>query len=182
VWTELEKYRQRLVRMVSVRLDDRLRARLDASDVVQEALLDVHRRLPEYLQRRDMPFIVWVRYLTTQRLKQLHRFHLGAERRDPQREARSPVAGTPTATSMVLADCLAASGISVSEQLTRDEGVARMLRALEDLSEVDREILALRHYEQLSNQEAAEVLQLELSAASQRYLRAIQRLKAKLDG
>lgn len=175
IWTELDRHRDRLRRMVALRMDSRLKARLDASDVVQEALLEAYRRLPEYLDRRDLPFAVWIRFVTLQKTKQLHRFHLGTQRRAADREAQ-PLA----ASTALLADHLAASGLSASEAARKNESLNEMREALDRLSETDREILALRHYEQLGNREIADILDLEPATASQRYLRAIQRLKSEL--
>ncbi len=177
----LEMHRDRLRRMVEIRLDHRLRARIDASDVLQDVNLEAMRRLPRYLEERPMPLFLWLRFLTGQRLMKLHRDHLRTGRRDPRREAADVPWFAPSSV-----DCLAArladGGESPSQAAAHEEHRRLLERGLEQLDPADREIISLRHYEQLSNVEVARELGLETSAASKRYLRAIRRLREILDG
>ncbi len=176
----LEQHRDRLRRMIAFRLDGRLHGRLDPSDVIQEAFLDAQRRLDDYLQNPTMPFALWLRFLAGQRLLELHRFHLGTQGRDAGREVslfRGPV---PEASSVVLAAHLAGQLTTPSEAAIRAERQAALQSALDRMDALDREVLVLRHFEQLSNDEAALALGIDKSAASKRYSRALVRLKDSL--
>lgn len=178
--TLLVRHRDRLLRMVAVRLDPRLKGRFDASDVVQEACLEASQRLPEYLDRPAVPFFLWLRLLTGQKLVSLHRHHIGAQRRDAGRELSLDPGGEPAASSVALAAQLAGHDPRPSEVAVRAERQARFQTALDGMDPIDREVLSLRHFEQLSNTEAAQVLGLDESAASKRYTRAIRRLREAL--
>jgi RNA polymerase sigma-70 factor (ECF subfamily) len=173
----LSRHRDRLRRMVALRIDRRLRGRVDASDVIQEASLEAARRLPEYLKNPTMPFFLWLRFLTGQRLLEQHRIHLGAKARDAGREISLYHGALPETTSAALAAHLLGHLTSPSEEAIRAERRIRMQEVLNTMDPVDREILALRHYEQLSNSEVAEVLDMDKSATSKRYARALVRLK-----
>jgi RNA polymerase sigma-70 factor (ECF subfamily) len=166
------RYRKYLHQLVELRLDPRLRARVDASDVVQETQLEAFRRLADYLDREPMPFRLWLRKTAQERLGMLQRQHLGAARRAVGREA--PL---PDVSSLQLAGRFLASGTTPSQQLSRQELVRQVQQAIAQLSEVDREILLMRNLEGLSNQEVAHVLQIEPATASQRYGRALLRLR-----
>ena len=168
----LEKHRGRLLRMVELRMDPGLKARLGASDVLQEAFLEIAGRVDAYLDDPRMPFFVWARFITSQRLLKMYRFHAGAKKRDIRREAK----GDPAATSASLIGYLMSSGVTPSVVMAEDEFKSRMAEALDTMNPLDREVLVLRHFEELSNIEAAEVLGIETSAASKRYLRALSRL------
>lgn len=174
----LEEFRPRLRRMVSLRLDPRLRRRIDSSDVIQESFVDVVRRLAEYEASPDMPFFVWVRFLVSQKLVEAHRRHIGAERRDVRRELDGPDHPEPTSAS--LARAFVAPGRSPSEALARKEEEERLRSALEGMSETDREILLLKHFEQLSDEECAAVLGLSLTGTISRHVRALNRLRGIL--
>jgi RNA polymerase sigma-70 factor (ECF subfamily) len=176
----LSRHRGRLRHMVSVRMDPRLAARLDPSDVVQEALAEAFRALPDYLRRRPLPFYAWVRRLAWQRLVQLHRKHIHTQKRSVTREEPREM-GLSNESVMELADQLVGAGTSPSGRLVRQEMFARVRSALERLASSDREILILRHLEQLSVQEAAEVLEITRTAASTRHFRAMQRLQRLLE-
>jgi RNA polymerase sigma-70 factor (ECF subfamily) len=177
-WGELlARYRDRLRRMVALRLDRRLQGRVDASDVIQEATLEASRRLAEYSQNPTMPFFLWLRFLTGQRLLEQHRRHLGAQGRDAGREISLYRGAMPETTTAALAAQLLGRHTSPSQAAVRAERKIRLQEALNSLEAVDREMLALRHFEQLSNGEAAQVLGLDKSAASKRYARALIRLK-----
>jgi RNA polymerase sigma-70 factor (ECF subfamily) len=168
--------RERLRVAVALRLDRRLQGRLDPSDVVQDAYLEATARFAEYVRRPAQSPYLWLRLLTVQRLHLAHRQHLGVRARDARREAP-----TPEVSSEVLAAQLAGSVTSPSQALARAEALARLQDALGRMDPLDREILSLRHFEQLSNAEAAEALGLRAGTASQRYYRALRRLKEVLE-
>jgi RNA polymerase sigma-70 factor, ECF subfamily len=173
----LTRHRERLRRMVALRLDRRLQGRIDPSDVIQEASIEAARRLPEYCKNPVMPFFLWLRYLTGQRLLEEHRRHLGAQARDAGREITLYHGALPETTTATLAAHLLGRLTSPSEAAIKAERKIRLQEALNTMDPIDREILALRHYEQLSNGEVASVLGLDKSAASKRYARALIRLK-----
>jgi RNA polymerase sigma-70 factor (ECF subfamily) len=177
LWGQLlERHRDRLRRLVALRMDRRLRGRVDASDVIQEAYLDAWRRLADYARAPDMPLFLWLRFLVGQRLQEQHRRHLGAQARDAGREVGG-CGGLPEASSAALAAGLLGRRTSPSQAAVRAERKRLLQEALERMDPLDREVLALRHFEQLSNGEAARVLGLDKSAASKRYARALMRLK-----
>jgi RNA polymerase sigma-70 factor (ECF subfamily) len=167
----------RLRRMVALRLDQRLQGRVDPSDVLQEAFLQASVRLAEYLEKPTLPFFLWLRLLTGQQVAALHRRHLGAEMRDAGREVSLYRGTLPEASSAALAAQLLGHDTRPSEAAVRAEQKVRLQEALNRMDPIDREVLALRHFEQLSNAEAARVLGLHFSAASKRYVRAVTRLK-----
>jgi RNA polymerase sigma-70 factor (ECF subfamily) len=173
----LQDYRPRLRRMVELRMDPHLHARLDASDVVQEAFVDVTRRLPEYEESRDLPFFLWVRFLTGQKLLEMHRRHLGAKKRDARRERALGRPAFPEASSIAISQVLCRQGPTPSQEVAREEERRKLQEALEAMDDVDREVLVLRHFEQLNNAESARVLDLSESATSRRYARAIRHLR-----
>lgn len=177
----LESNRERLKRMVRVRLDPRLRGRLDPSDVIQEAYLDAARRLPEFVRDPAVPFFLWLRKLTMQRLIDLHRQHLGARMRDAGLEVSLHSGAYPQASSLSLAAQLLGRFSSPSRAAMRAEIQIRVQEALNAMDDVDREVLALRHFEMLTNEEVAQVLNIKKTAASNRYVRALKRLTAVLE-
>jgi RNA polymerase sigma-70 factor, ECF subfamily len=177
----LVRSRGRLRRMVALRLDRRLQGRVDPSDIIQEAYIDASARLAEYARQPDMPFFLWLRFLTGQRLLRVHRQHLGAEMRDVAREVSLYRGALPAATSAALAAQLLGRDTRPSEAAVRAERSIRLQEALNSMDPLDREVLALRHFEQLSNGEAAGVLGLQESAAAKRYVRALKRLRLILD-
>ena len=172
-----EYYRDRLRQMVRLRLDRRLQGRLDPSDVLQEAYLDFARRLPEYIADPCMPFYIWLRFLTGQRLIDLHRQHLGAKMRDAGQEVSLYRGALPQASSVSLAAQLLGRLTSASRAAIRAETQLKVQEALNSMDPMDREVLTLRHFEMLSNDEAAAVLGIKKAAASNRYVRALKRLK-----
>src|SRR5262245_45068861 len=174
-------YRDRLRQMVRLRLDRRLSGRIDTSDVLQDAYLDVARRFPEYAASPTVPFYLWLRSLTGQRLVDLHRHHLGAGMRDAGREVSLYRGALPAASSASLAQQLLAGLTSPTQAAVRAEMQLRLQEALNSMDPIDREVVVLRHFEELSNVEAAEVLGIETAAASKRYIRALRRLKTILD-
>jgi RNA polymerase sigma-70 factor (ECF subfamily) len=178
VWgTLLERHRKRLRRMVALRLDQRLQGRLDASDVIQEAYLEAMARVEEYLRQPTMPFFLWLRFLTGQKLLELHRHHLGTQMRDAGREVSLHRGSLPGVSSAALAAQLLGHDTRPSEAAIRAERKIRLQEALNSMDALDREVLALRHFEQLNNAETAQVLGLQESAASKRYIRALKKLK-----
>lgn len=171
----IDRYRDRLRRMVDLRLDDRLASRLDASDVVQEALMDAIQRLEPYLRERPLPFYAWLHRLASERLAQAHRYHLRTLRRQAGRELA--VGGDWTGPSAWrLVDALAASGTSPSGRLIREEGREAIWQALGELSGQDREILVMRYLDQLAFAEIAALLGISDGAARLRHFRALQRI------
>ncbi len=176
----LALYEPRLVRMVELRLDASLRRRLDPADVVQESLLEAVRRFPEWCPQTGLPFHVWLRLITAQALAAAQRRHLGTAMRDalhevPLQPSRSGISAGNAA------DAFAASITSPSQAAQREELRAGVLAALEGLDEIDREVVALRHFEGLSNEEVAAELAITPEAASKRFLRALLRLRPALD-
>jgi RNA polymerase sigma-70 factor (ECF subfamily) len=172
-----DRDRQRLRQMVALRLDRRLQGRVDPSDVIQEAHIEAMTRLPEYLRDSNLPCFLWLRLLVGQRLMLLHRRHLGAQARDAGREIGLYHGALPAATSAALAARLLGHLTQPSAAAVRAERKIRIQTALNAMDALDREILALRHFEQLSNDEAAQALGLSKSAASKRYVRALNRLR-----
>jgi RNA polymerase sigma-70 factor (ECF subfamily) len=173
----LARHRPRLRQMVAVRLDRRLAARADPSDVVQEALADAARKLPDYLRERPLPFYPWLRRLAWERLVKLHQRHIGADRRSVRHEAPAPL---PDESALQMARLLFAPGPSPSERAQRQELCARVQAALAWLNERDREVLVLRYLEQMSTAEIAAVLGTTPGAVKVRHLRALERLRGLL--
>jgi RNA polymerase sigma-70 factor (ECF subfamily) len=170
-------YRGRLRAMVRLRLDRRLQGRLDPSDVLQDAFVAVAKRFPEYARAPEMPLYLWLRFLTGQKLTDLHRQHLGAKMRDAGQEIALHRGGVPQASSASLAAHLLGRLTSASRAAIRAETRLRVQEALNSMDELDREVLTLRHFEMLSNDETALALGIKKSAASNRYVRALKRLK-----
>jgi RNA polymerase sigma-70 factor (ECF subfamily) len=173
-------HRKRLRAMVELRLDWALRGRLDASDVLQDAYLDLAARVDDYLRDPKLPPFLWLRLVVGERLTNLHRHHLGAQMRDPAREVSLYRGAMPEASSAALAARLLGQHTSPSEAAIRAERILMLQVALNALDPIDREVLALRHFEQLSRGEAAQVLGITEAAAAKRYVRALKRLKAAL--
>lgn len=173
-------HRARLGRLVRLRLDPRLTGRLDESDVLQDAFLDIQKRFDKYVAEPTMPLYLWMRFLTVQRIKILHRRHLGAAMRGARREVSLNRSVGPTASSVSLARLLMCRSAGISKAAMRAELQARVEDALNSLDPIDREVLVLRHFEELSNNETAAVLGLQKAAASNRYVRALARLRAIL--
>ena len=171
------RHRDRLRRMVEIRLDRRLQARLDASDVIQEAYVEVVTRLEEYLREPRLPLFLWLRLVVGERLLKLHRHHLGTQMRDAGLEVSLYRGALPAASSAALAAQLLGQHTSPTQAATRAERMLRLQEALNTLDPLDREVLALRHFEELTLNETAQVLDLTESAAAKRYVRALKRLK-----
>ncbi len=169
--------RPRLRRMVAFRLDHRLQGRVDPSDVIQDAYLEAWQDLGTYLQRPVMPFFLWLRSVAGSKLREIHRHHLGTQMRDPRREVSIHGGAMPETTSTALAAELLGNLTRASEEAVRAEIKLRLQEALNAMDPLDREVLALRHFEQLSPAEAAQVLGIKEKAAGMRYVRALRRLK-----
>jgi RNA polymerase sigma-70 factor (ECF subfamily) len=176
----LARHRDRLRRMVALRLDRRLQGRIDPSDVIQEAYLEAANRLAEYLRNPTMPFFLWLRFLAGQKLVTLHRHHLGVQMRDAGQQVMLYHGSLPEASSAVLAAQLLGHDLRPSEAAIRAEMKIRVQEALDRMDPLDREVLALRHFEQLKRAEIAQVLGVSESAAGKRYIRALERLKQVL--
>jgi RNA polymerase sigma-70 factor (ECF subfamily) len=178
--TLLARHRDRLRAMIALRLDPRLQGRLDPSDVLQEAFLTASLQLKDYAGDRSIPFFLWLRLVTGQKLVALHRHHLGKQLRDAGREVALYQGAGPEVSSTALAARLLGHEAAPSEAAMRAELALRLETALNRMDALDREILVLRHFEQLSNAEAAQVLGIQPAAASKRYFRALRRLKEVL--
>ncbi|MEM0924472.1 MAG: sigma-70 family RNA polymerase sigma factor, partial [Planctomycetota bacterium] len=153
-----DRHRNRLRRVIALRLDSRVQARVDASDVLQEAYLDLVQQLPNFVKGSPLPFFLWLRRITGQRLAKLHRTHLGAEKRSVSREIALHSREMPAISSVCLANELAGQFTSAGEKVVRAEVKLQLQAILNELGEDDREILALRHFEQLENREIATLL------------------------
>ena len=165
------------MRMVAVRLDKRLAARVDPADIVQEALLDAAQNLDEYLRTRPLPYYPWLRQFAWQRLSKLHRHHLGTKRRDAGREQSWDGALPDHSAALLAQRLLASNGTSPSRQAIRSELKERVQAALAKLSERDREVLVLRHLEQMTTAEIAATLAISEAAVKKRHVRALERLR-----
>jgi RNA polymerase sigma-70 factor (ECF subfamily) len=171
------RYEDRLHKVVRFRLDRRLWGRVDPADVLQETYLETSRRLGDYLRDPKVPVFVWLRSMTEQVLVNIHRHHLGAQCRNAGLEVSLEQREGAFATSVSLAARLVADLTSPSQAAIRDEMLLKLRQAFDSMDPLDREVLALRHFEELTNNEVAEVLGLQKSAASNRYVRALKRLK-----
>jgi len=171
------RYQERLKRMVRLRLDPRVQTRVDASDVVQEAYLEVAQKLAAYLREPKLPFYLWLRLLTGQKLALAHRQHLGVQARDAGREISLYRGAFPAASSAALAARLIGKLTTPSQAAVKAELRIRIQDALNSMDPIDREVLTLRHFEQLSNAETAQVLDIKETTACNRYFRALERLR-----
>jgi RNA polymerase sigma-70 factor (ECF subfamily) len=177
----LTRHRVRLRQMVALRIDRRMAARLDPSDVVQEALADAARSLSDYLRNRPLPFYPWLRQFAWERLLQLHRHHLRTQRRSVARE-QVRIFDIADESEAVLADRLINPGSSPSFRLMAVELRDRVRSALASLETNDREVLVLRYLEQVSTKEIAAVLGISEAAVKTRHRRALERLRRRLNG
>jgi len=178
LWAEHERF---LLRGLAMRLDPRLRGRVDASDVLQNAAIQVTRRIGELQNQPGVPFRAWLWFLAQQELAAVHRQHLGAKGRDVRKQVsifRSPL---PEASSVAIAEFLCGRFTSASQKAIRSELKLKIQEALAALNERDREILALRHFDQLSNREIEHLLNMTDQAAAMRYVRALDRLRAQIN-
>ena len=174
------RHRDRLKRMIHLRLSRRVQGRVDDSDVLQETFLEVARRLPEYTADPKLPFYLWLRHMAGLKLAEIHRRHLGTQLRDADREVTLHRGGLPEADSVSLAAHLLGQLTTPSQAAIKAETRLMVQEALNSMDPLDREVLALKHFEQLSTSEMAAVLGMSKAGAGSRYLRAIKRLKAIL--
>jgi RNA polymerase sigma-70 factor (ECF subfamily) len=172
--------RPRLRRMVAMRLDPSIRARVDPSDVVQEALAEAYQKLPAYLKKRPVSFYPWLRQIAWQRLVKLHRAHIAASRRSVRREDVVPLPISNQSAAQ-LADRFVTSETGPAQRAVRSELRERVRAALNGLSETDRELLIMRYLEHLTLKEIAETLQITVAAAKMRHARALERLERELN-
>jgi RNA polymerase sigma-70 factor, ECF subfamily len=177
----LGQSRQRLHRMVTFRLDQRLQGRVDPSDVLQDAYLEAWQDLGTYIRQPAMPFFLWLRGIAGNKLRELHRHHLGTKMRDPRREVSIYGSVLSESTTAAIAAKLMANLTAASEEAVRGELKLRLQDALNAMEPLDREVLALRHFEQLSPTETAGALGIKEKAAGMRYVRALRRLREILN-
>jgi RNA polymerase sigma-70 factor (ECF subfamily) len=173
----VERHRGRLERMVRLRMDPRLQGRVDAADVVQDAYLSVRGKFPHYAADPRLPFFLWLRLEVSQKLLDVHRFHLQTQMRDAGQEIALHRGALPAVSSLSLAEQLLGKLTSASQAAMRAELKLRVQEALNGMDPQDHEVLVLRHFEELSNAETAEVLGIKPSAACNRYVRALKRIK-----
>ncbi len=172
----LGRHRAAIRRAIQLRLDRRLAARVDASDVVQETYLEASRRLSDYLAGESMPFALWLHWLAREQVLMCHRRHLAADKRAVHRE----IAGLPADTSAQFVGGILGKGPSPSRNLAAAELAERLRSALGQLNEDERDLILWRHFEQLTNRETAQLLHITDAAASKRYVRALERLRGLL--
>ncbi|MGD9723321.1 MAG: sigma-70 family RNA polymerase sigma factor [Pirellulales bacterium] len=173
----LERHREALRRMIAMRMDPKIARRVDASDIVQDVLLEANRRLTDYLDKARMPFHLWLRHLARDRLIDAHRMHRGAARRSTDREQPLERASGFDSSALDLAAIARDRELTPAAAATHHELEQRFQAAIEVLEEPDREVILMRHFEQLSNGEVAQALELSDAAAGMRYLRAMRRLR-----
>jgi RNA polymerase sigma-70 factor (ECF subfamily) len=176
----LDRHRRALRRLVELRLDHKIQGRIDVSDVVQDVLVEANRRLPQYLDNPVMSFHLWVRQIAKDRIIDAHRRHRGSAKRSVDREQSLAVPAASDRSTFDLVAQIRDPELTPAAAATRQEMAQLVERALGRLGEQDGEVIIMRHYEQLSNMEVAEVLGLTEPAASMRYLRALRRLKQLL--
>ena len=175
-----EHYRRRLQQSLRLRMDTRLKGRIDPADVLQDAFIDACKRLPEYVAAPNVSMFLWVRSLTMQRLVDLHRKHLGARMRSAGVEVSMHSGNFQHASSVTLTRLLIDAGTTPGTRMVALETKRRVREAVTSLDPIDREVLVMRHFEMLNNGEVAEVLGLSKAAASNRYVRALTRLERVL--
>jgi RNA polymerase sigma-70 factor (ECF subfamily) len=174
------RYRKRLTQMVRLRLNRRLKSRVDDSDILQETYLEAAKRLPNYLVNQPLPFFLWLRQITGEKIIDVHRRHLGAKMRSAGHEISLHHGPMPAASSASLAGRLMGRLTSPSQAAIKGEIRKCVQDVLNSMEPIDREILTLRHFEHLTNVEVAETLGINESTTSSRYLRALKRLKDEL--
>jgi RNA polymerase sigma-70 factor (ECF subfamily) len=178
----LERHREALRRMIDLRMDRALVRRVDASDIVQDVMLEANRRLQEYLASPTMPFQLWLRHMARDRLIDAHRRHRVAGRRSLDREQPLVARADLDRSTLELAAQLCDQELTPAAAATWHELQRRFQQAVEELDDQDREIVLMRHFEELSNQQVAELLELSPAAASMRYMRAMRRLRGLMGG
>jgi RNA polymerase sigma-70 factor (ECF subfamily) len=176
----LNRHRDALRRLVELRLDPAIKRRVDASDIVQDVLVEANRRLNDYLVDPAMPFHLWLRHMAKDRLIDAHRRHRQAQRRSTDREQPLVAPGAVDQSTIELAAQLRDRELTPAAAATWQETLRRFQAAVEQLDETDREVILMRHFEQFSNQDVAQSLGITGAAASMRYLRAVRRLRSLL--
>ncbi len=169
-----DQYRDQLQRLVAYHMDRRLSRRVDASDVVQQSFIEARARLSHFVEHSSMPFSLWIRQITMQTLIDIHRRHFGVQKRDIRQEVSMQQADS---SYSILADQLVSNLTSPSSVVDKREKLARVREAIDSMDEMDREVLVLRHFDEMSNKDIAELLGIGQPAASNRYLRALTRLR-----
>jgi RNA polymerase sigma-70 factor, ECF subfamily len=177
----LDRHRESLHRMIGMRLDKKITRRVDVSDVVQDVLVEANRRLQDYLANPVMAFHLWIRQIAKDRIIDAHRRHRVSAKRSIDREQPLVAHAAVDQSTIELAGQLCDPELTPAAAATQHEVALQVQLAVEQLDERDREIILMRHYEQLSNQEIAAALELTEPAASMRYLRALKRLRKRLD-
>jgi len=173
----LARHREPVRRMIDLRLDPAIVQRVDASDVVQDVMLEASRRLQDYLQTPVMPFLIWLRQLAKDHLIDAHRRHHLAQKRGVNREQAMHRPAWAEQSSLDLAGQLVDGERTPASEAIQQELQRRLHDAIAQLEDVDREVILMRHFEQLTNQDVAQALELTEPAASMRYLRAVRRLR-----
>ncbi len=177
----MDRHRDALRRMVQMRLDQKIQRRVDVSDVVQDVLVEANRRLQDYLQNPVMSFHLWLRQIAKDRIIDAHRRHRVSAKRSVDREQPLVAPAGLDRSTMELAAQICDAELTPAAAATQQELARRVEAAITQLNEQDQEIILMRHYEQLTNQEVAQALQLTEPAASMRYLRAVRRLRESLN-
>ncbi|MEC8555730.1 MAG: sigma-70 family RNA polymerase sigma factor [Planctomycetota bacterium] len=177
----LDRHRESLRRMIGMRLDQKIKRRVDVSDIVQEVLVEANRRLQDYLQNPVMAFHLWIRQIAKDRIIDAHRRHRVSAKRSIDREQPLVATGSVDQSTVELAAQLCDPELTPAAAATQRELAQHIQHSISLLPDRDREIILMRHYEQLSNQDIAEVLELTEPAASMRYLRALKKLRQILD-
>jgi RNA polymerase sigma-70 factor (ECF subfamily) len=178
----LEQHRDAVRRLVQMRLDVQIQRRVDVSDVVQEVFVEASRRLREFVNEPPMPFHLWLRQITKDRIIDAHRRHRASAKRSVDREQAMHVPAGMDRSSIELAAQLVDNELTPQAAATQHEMAQRVEAAIAELADQDAEIIIMRHYEHLTNQEIATALELTEPAASMRYLRAVRRLRELLGG
>ena len=176
----MDRHRDALRHLVRMRLDRKIQRRVDVSDVVQEVLIEANRRLTNYLENPAMPFHLWIRHIAKDRIIDAHRRHRGSAKRSVDREQAMTVPKEFNQSSVMLVAQLVDQGKTPAAASLEQEMKKRVEEAITELDQLDAEVIVMRHYEQLSNQEVAQALDLTEPAASMRYLRAVRRLREQM--
>ncbi|MDG2015022.1 MAG: sigma-70 family RNA polymerase sigma factor [Pirellulaceae bacterium] len=178
----IDRHRNALRHLVRMRLDRKIQRRVDVSDVVQDVLIEANRRLKTYLENPVMPFHLWVRHIARDRIIDAHRRHRGSAKRSVDKEQPMVIPGGFDQSSIILAAQLVDREKTPAATIMEKELAKRVEEAITDLDDLDAEVIVMRHYEQLTNQEIAQALDLTEPAASMRYLRAVRRLRDLMQG
>ena len=176
----LQRHRDSLRRLIEMRMDQKIQRRVDVSDVLQDVLVEANRRLQDYLGNPVMPFHLWIRQIARDRIIDAHRRHRGSAKRSVDREQALQIGATDDRSSMMLMNEVCDPELTPAAKATQNEMAKAVEQAISKLGDQDAEIVIMRHYEKLGNQEVAHVLGLSEPAASMRYLRAVRRLRELL--